>query len=214
MPNSDAYPPDRDSESTEVDRALIDRLRDRDSSAWERVDKLLSALVYHRCRKYELPPDVAADITQDVLLAAYDHLNKFRLAKPTDTFLGWVSRIAQNKIHDHFRRIAREPSARAGAETDLPDRQHVETCRADVVEDFHMSPKCLVMREALEDIRPNYEQSTWQAFWRTAVDGRPAPEIAAELGKTDMAVRQAKARVLRELRRQVECRMTELETLL
>ena len=41
---------------------------------------------------------------------------------------------------------------------------------------------------------------TWQAFWRSTVDGESATEIANDLGMTAGAVRQAKLRVMVRLR--------------
>jgi RNA polymerase sigma-70 factor (ECF subfamily) len=52
-------------------------------------------------------------------------------------------------------------------------------------------------------VRGEIEPRTWEAFWRTAVDGRPPAHLAAELGMTAAAIRQAKSRVLRRLKREV-----------
>src|SRR5206468_872600 len=54
----------------------------------------------------------------------------------------------------------------------------------------------------LEVAEPEFAPSTWQAFQRLAVDGRPAAEVAAELGTTVNAVLLAKSRVLRRLRQE------------
>ena len=56
---------------------------------------------------------------------------------------------------------------------------------------------------ALELIRCEFEERTWQAFWLTAVEDRPAGEVALELGMTPGAVRVAKSRVLRRLREEL-----------
>jgi RNA polymerase sigma-70 factor (ECF subfamily) len=48
-----------------------------------------------------------------------------------------------------------------------------------------------------------FEERTWQAFWRTAVDGRSAADVGAELGMTPGAVRVAKSRVLHRLREEL-----------
>jgi hypothetical protein len=45
--------------------------------------------------------------------------------------------------------------------------------------------------------------STWQAFWRTAVDGAGRKEVAAELGLTVAAVYLAKSRVIAAPREQI-----------
>ena len=41
---------------------------------------------------------------------------------------------------------------------------------------------------------------TWQAFWRTAVDGQPGKQVAADLGLTVAAVYHARSRVLARLK--------------
>ena len=57
-----------------------------------------------------------------------------------------------------------------------------------------------MVRRALDVIRGDFQEQTWLAFLRTAVDGRAASEAAAELNMSQRAVRQAKYRVLQRLR--------------
>ena len=56
------------------------------------------------------------------------------------------------------------------------------------------------MHRALELIRAEFEERTWQAFWRSAVEQQSTAEIAADLRLSPASVRQAKSRVLRRLR--------------
>ena len=55
----------------------------------------------------------------------------------------------------------------------------------------------------LEAVRGEFEGRTWQAFLRTAVEGRPPKEVGPELGMSQGAVRVAKSRVLRRLREEL-----------
>ena len=57
---------------------------------------------------------------------------------------------------------------------------------------------------AAERIRCEFEENTWQAFWRTSVDGRETAEVAESLGVSVGAVYIARSRVLARLRREVE----------
>ena len=57
---------------------------------------------------------------------------------------------------------------------------------------------------AVELIRGEFEERTWQAFWRVAVEGQAAKDVAKDLGVTASAVRLAKSRVLRRLREEME----------
>ena len=60
-----------------------------------------------------------------------------------------------------------------------------------------------LLSRALDQIHPEVEEHTWAAFWNTAVLGHSATETAEELRMTAMAVRQAKSRILRRLRKQL-----------
>jgi RNA polymerase sigma-70 factor, ECF subfamily len=49
-------------------------------------------------------------------------------------------------------------------------------------------------------VKPDFQPATWEAFTRFALDGRPAAQVAEELGMSESAVMQAKFRVLERLR--------------
>ena len=58
-----------------------------------------------------------------------------------------------------------------------------------------------LLKNALELIRREFHERTWQAFWGVVVEGRAAADVAADLEMTPGAVRVAKSRVLLRLRR-------------
>ncbi|MDG1896580.1 MAG: hypothetical protein P8J37_16880 [Fuerstiella sp.] len=62
------------------------------------------------------------------------------------------------------------------------------------------SVKAAVVHRALDLIRDEFQERTWQALWRLTVTGQSAAEIAGELKLNEKAVRQAKYRVLCRLR--------------
>lgn len=52
---------------------------------------------------------------------------------------------------------------------------------------------------ALELVRGEFEECTWNAFWRVTIDGHDPGDVASDLGVTPAAVRKAKSRVLHHL---------------
>jgi RNA polymerase sigma-70 factor (ECF subfamily) len=52
-------------------------------------------------------------------------------------------------------------------------------------------------------VQSEFEERTWKAFWRVAVEDRTPAEVGAEMGITPNAVRQAKSRVLRRLKEEM-----------
>ena len=57
---------------------------------------------------------------------------------------------------------------------------------------------------AAEQVRREVQQSTWQAFWKTAVEGRPGKQVADQLGMSLAAVYLAKSRVIARLKEKVQ----------
>ena len=66
-----------------------------------------------------------------------------------------------------------------------------------------MPPPSNAVSPAIEMIRKDFKEQTWQAFWRVVVNGRSAQEVGAELGMRPGTVRVAKSRVLKRLREQL-----------
>lgn len=209
------------SSSTGTSRSLIDRVRADDAEAWDRLVALYAPLVAHWCRRWQLPEQDTADVFQEVFQAVASHIGVFRREEKRDTFRGWLRTITVNKVHDLFRRQQREPRGVGGSEAQerftqipAPSEASAFVSEASLTGDALSSrppPSEMLsgddaplerqlFRRALDLIRAEFEPRTWQAFWYSAVEGRPAKDVAADLGLSPGAVRVAKSRVLHRLR--------------
>src|SRR5262249_52243935 len=141
-----------------------------------------------------------ADIVQEVFQAVLTHLADFRRGRPGDTFRGWLRTILRNKVHDHFRRLGREPGGVGGTQAQLRPAPLPRPAppQADPPADDEAERR--LFHRCLEVIRGEFEERTWQAFWRTAVESRSPKDVADELAMSPGAVRVAKCRVLHRLR--------------
>jgi RNA polymerase sigma-70 factor, ECF subfamily len=188
--------------STATSPSLLKRVKADDRAAWDRLVGLYAPLVYHWCRRADLPEQEIADVFQDVFQAVAAHIGAFRRDRASDTFRGWLRAITRNKVRDHFRKLGREPGAAGGTEAQLLFARLPDNCPDGDDSDGGTTDPGLFAR-ALELIRGEFEQRTWRAFWLTAVDDRPTCEVALELGMSAGAVRVAKSRVLRRLREEL-----------
>jgi RNA polymerase sigma-70 factor (ECF subfamily) len=198
MVPSNSHPSSAPSSGTP--RSLLQRIRAGEPAAWEALVALYAPLVYHWCRRWDLQEQDVADIVQEVFQAVVTHIGTFRAGRPGDTFRGWLRTIVRNKVHDHFRRLGREPGGVGGtdAQLRLAELPQPEAGEAGLADDPEAERR--LFHRCLELIRGEFEERTWQAFWRTAVDSRSTKDVAAELGMSPGAVRVAKCRVLQRLR--------------
>jgi RNA polymerase sigma-70 factor, ECF subfamily len=180
--------------------SLLRRVKDHDPESWRRLVRLYGPLVFLWCRRSGLAREDAADVVQEVWTAVATHIAEFRRDRPADSFRGWLWTITRNKARDRLR----DPEPSPGGGTTL--QRAMAQIPDDPPDSVELAPsdKQILMRQALELIRPEFEQRTWLAFWRAAVDECPAAEVAAELEITAGAVRQAKYRVLRRLREEMD----------
>ena len=173
-------------------------------AAWERVVRLYAPLVAYWCRKWGVAEQDIGDVLQEVFSAVAGHLDRFRKERLGDTFRGWLSTIARNKVRDHFRARAGEPAAAGGTEATRQLQQIPNPTADDELPEVadHVLVDNL-LRKALESIRGEFHERTWQAFLGTVVEGRAAADVAADLDMKPGAVRVAKSRVLLRLRREL-----------
>jgi RNA polymerase sigma-70 factor (ECF subfamily) len=180
--------------------SLLVRLRDpRDDGAWSQFVEVYAPLVYGFARKHGLQDADAADLTQDVLQAVSGGIRRLDYDPRRGTFRGWLFTVVRNKLRNFL--AAQKRPGRGTGDSDaqhrlqeLPAREEDETAWWD--QEYEQR----VLSWAAEQARGAFRESTWQAFWRTAVEGKTGPEVARLLGMSVAAVYLAKGRVMARLK--------------
>ena len=67
-------------------------------------------------------------------------------------------------------------------------------------DDNHFDSDSNLMQRAIRVVQGDFAEQTWQAFWKTTVEGRDVADVASLLGVSKWTVYQAKSRVLRRIR--------------
>ncbi|MBX9681144.1 MAG: sigma-70 family RNA polymerase sigma factor [Gemmataceae bacterium] len=182
--------------------SLLVRVQANEAEAWTRLVDLYGPLVYHWCRKAGLGAEDAADVFQETFRAVARTIQAFRRDRAGDTFRGWLRTVAQNKIRDHFRRLADEPRAEGGTDAQMRfSAQPDPIAGDDDASEDNLLRSGLV--RSLESIRGEFEPRTWQAFWLVQVEGKTTAEVGTDLAMTAAAVRKARLRVLARLREEL-----------
>ena len=193
------------SRPSQTSYSLIDRICASDQSAWEQFVDIYGPTLYGWCRGSGLGDEDSADVIQDIFRAVARGIDRFeRQSDRNGSFAAWLWAVTQSKIKNHRQRIAHSERAIGGSEA---RRHFAEVADALVdVSDIRGSSAddvSIVLRTA-ELIRSEFKESTWQAFWRVAVDDQRTDVVAAQLNMSVAAVRQANYRVRRRLRQELE----------
>jgi RNA polymerase sigma-70 factor (ECF subfamily) len=183
--------------------SLLVRLRDaRDEDAWAHFVDLYGPLVYGYLSHQRLQNADAADLCQDVLLAVAGAVNRLEYDPRRGAFHNWLFTIVRHRL-SNWRRAQRK---RPQSNNDPAIHRFVEqnpTSNGSEAE-WEAEWQRRVFAWACEQVRADVTDSTWQAFWKTAMEDHPAQRVADQLGMSIAAVYRARSRVLARLKETVE----------
>ena len=175
--------------------SLLERLRHtNDQAAWQRFVHLYTPLLYYWARRTGLAADETADLVQEVLLVLVQKLPEFAY-DPGRSFRGWLRTITLNKWRERCRRLSLPVDAAELSDVADPGNY-------DAFDEAEYRQH--LVKQALQVMQAEFEPTTWLACREFVVSGRPAAEVASELGVSVAVVYSAKSRVLRRLREELD----------
>jgi RNA polymerase sigma-70 factor (ECF subfamily) len=194
------------SPSSTISSSLLERIRGRQPDAWRRLVCLYGPVVYRWCRQYNVARDDAPDLVQEVFSAVALHIDGFQRRQPGDSFAAWLRTVTHNVVRGHFRARHDRPVAQGG--TDAQQRflqvPELPEMTGPVEPRDPQEASGLIMPIGLELVRAGFENRTWEAFRRVVIDRQSSAQVAMEMGMSVVAVYQAKSRVLRRLRQELD----------
>ncbi len=184
--------------------SLLIRVRDPgDAEAWEQFVALYGPLIYQFARKQGLQDADAADLTQVVLQAVIDAMKRLDYDPQRGSFRSWLYKVVRNQLSKFRTHQRRSPRGSGDSDAqqmldDLPDGD------PGTIELWDREYERQLFLWAGERVKARCDDASWQAFWRTAVDGQAAQEVARSLGLSVGAVYTARSRILDRIRKEIQ----------
>jgi RNA polymerase sigma-70 factor (ECF subfamily) len=183
--------------------SLLIRIRDHgDAEAWAQFVALYGPLIYQFARKQGLQDADAADLTQIVLQAVIDAVKRLDYDPQRGSFRSWLYKVVRHQFSKFRAQQRKSPRGSGDSGTrrildELPDGD------PGTIELWDREYERRLFLWAGERVRARCDAASWQAFWRTAVDGRGAQEVARSLGMSVGAVYTARSRILDRIRKEI-----------
>ena len=186
------------STDSSTSHSLLRRVKRNDADAWQRLIDLYTPLVCYWCRRANLNQDDTEEVSQETFRAVHASIGNFKHERPTDTFRGWLRTIVRSKIASLYEKKNKVPDAAGGTAAlrwleQLPEAP----------DDDETSVVNSLYQRAMQLVEDKFEPRTWQAFMFVVIDGLDTEVAGQRLGMTPAAVRNARYKVLRELRMQL-----------
>lgn len=190
--------------SPETRFSLIGRLTDhQDDQAWNDFARIYQPMIFRIARRRGLQHADAAEVTQEVLRRVAGAVDRWDHDSEKGSFRGWLYRITRNVTIDHLRRDSKSPvnldsSCGMGIASfpDPDDRQAKE---------FEEEYRRSLIALAASRIRNEFQERTWQAFWKSTVEGQSVVDVAKELSMSAGAIYIARSRVMKRMSAEINC---------
>jgi RNA polymerase sigma factor (sigma-70 family) len=186
-------------ESPTTQPSLLVRLRnDRDEQAWTQFVDLYAPLLYDYARRHGLQDADAADLMQIVLRVIVSAIRRLDYDPQRGSFRGWLFTIVRSQLFN-FRRRKHE-FCRGTGDSSTQRLLEEQPAPQEEASAWDAEYEQRLFAWAVQQVRPQVRETTWQAFWQTSVEGKSGKEVAAALGLSVAAVHLAKSRVMVRLR--------------
>ena len=173
------------------DRELVAEILSKDRKATAEFVARYADHVYAYVRRRLIPrADLVEDLVQEVFLAAWESLDKFR---GDSSLRSWLLGIARHKVEDHYRKRLRElqlAEEEEGTESEPVSAHDLEGALAE-------RQTGELTREVLSILPENYSVVLLWRYW----ENRSLRDIAVQTGRTEKAIERLLARARQQFKK-------------
>jgi RNA polymerase sigma-70 factor (ECF subfamily) len=174
-------------------------------AAWQTFLEHYQPLIHDWCRRARLSQDQSEEVTARVLAKLVTAMRTKFIYDPARRFRGWLRTVVENEVTTFWRERVRHPgdwgSGNPVVHREL-DQVESPGILSSLAQELDEALECdlRLAQQVTERVRARVQDSTWKAFWLTAMAKESAGDVARRLGMTVAAVYMAKSRVSRLLR--------------
>lgn len=173
------------------DRELVAEILSKDRKATAEFVARYADHVYAYVRRRLIPrADLVEDLVQEVFLAAWESLDKFR---GDSSLRNWLLGIARHKVEDHYRKRLRElqlAEEEEGTESEPVSAHDLEEALAE-------RQTGELTREVLSILPETYSVVLLWRYW----ENRSLRDIAVQTGRTEKAIERLLARARQQFKK-------------
>ncbi|MHC5538732.1 RNA polymerase sigma factor [Singulisphaera rosea] len=179
--------------------SLLDRLRGENPAQtdWLRMHDIYRPLINRWLARIPGLGDEVSDLAQEVLIVMIREIPRFERRRE-GSFRAWLRQVTVNKVRSYRRQRLRIP--RTGSDPTESFLDDLAAPDGELAREWDLEHDSHVVKKLLAIVQPDFTPSSWDAFQKFALEGRPAAEVSLQTGLTENAVLQAKSRILKRLR--------------
>ena len=178
------------------------RLKDpRNASAWAEFVGAYEPFLMQLVRRQGTPELHVADVSQQLLLAIVRSVDGWSDDGQPASFRRWLGRVARNVSIKFMTRERRHVTGQGGSDF-LEQLDHIPDVAIDEARLRQYDHELIIW--AADQVKNEFRETSWKAFWATQVEGRTVAEVAAELGVSAGSIYMSRSRIIARIREKIE----------
>jgi len=169
---------------------LLEKAKNGDSQAFGQIYDLFADRIFKYIRFKISETAQAEDILQEVFIRAWRGMPTLKI-EPGMNFQAWMYKIAQNAVNDHLRKVYRAPDIQE-LDENLPVYQS-----SSAAEKIDLKSEIEAVKAAFDFLPAQYKEILELRY----IQDLNIDEVCKITGKTNLAVRLAQHRALKQLRK-------------
>jgi len=190
----------RSSISPATRRSLILHLQNaQDDAAWRDFESVYESFLVRMIERRGVPLAHVGDVTNQVLAAIARSITQWKDDQQDASFRRWISRVARNVVMKYMSRERRHVSAVGGTDTLESLAQIPDPIDENLAKQYEHE----LIVWAAEQVKGEFIETSWKAFWQTMIDGRSVADVAETLSVTQGSIYMSRGRILKRIRDKV-----------
>ncbi len=185
----------------ETRHSLIVRLKnEHDQPAWRDFVVAYESFLQRLVARQGVPEHHIADVTQQILIAIGRSVENWKPDDRPESFRRWLTTVSRHVVIKFMTRERRQAGGPGGTEwiqqlRELPSRPAAS-------EDARYQHELIIW--AAEQVRHEFMETSWSAFWATTIQERTVHEIAAELNVSPGSIYMSRSRIMARIRLKIQ----------
>lgn len=182
-------------------KSLIERIREQDGIAWEEFYETYAPLIRLHGGDWGIKqPQEVEDLVQNVMFCFFEKQDKFTYDPTKGRFRDYMRTIIRNQACQIHRKQKGEKVQLSSEEKRDFKPQKVEEVSSNLEEQWNQEWRSFLYLQAIEKLRNQVDEKTFQIFQLYALRGVPCRRVAAFMEVSECSVYAAKSRCLEHLR--------------
>jgi RNA polymerase sigma-70 factor (ECF subfamily) len=190
----------RPSNPPQTRASLILQLKsDRDEQAWREFVEVYESFLMQLVERRGVPPAHVPDVTNHVMAAIARSIGSWQNDDRDASFRRWIGRVARNVVIKYMSRERRQTPALGGTEA----LELLAQCPDETGSQLAKQYEHEMIVWAAEQVKSEFIETSWQAFWQTMIEGRSVTDVAQALSVSPGSIYMSRGRIMKRIRDKV-----------